>query len=86
MTAEAKQQEAYVPKKIEAVGLWDKLRRELSNAERIKISSGLDGEDNIYSAAKVFDRLLKTRCAQVLDGSMSARAAWRAMKRDASRL
>ena len=76
---------AYVPKKIEAVGLWDKLRRELSNAERIKISSGLDGKDNIYSAAKVYDRLLKTRYAQVLDGSMSARAAWRDMKRDASK-
>ncbi|MFT7593342.1 MAG: hypothetical protein ACI8R4_000655 [Paracoccaceae bacterium] len=70
-------------RQIRGGGFMAKLSRELSNLHRVKMSTALDGEDTILTAARTCDRVLGDLFEDVQTGRISRAKAWRQLARAA---
>jgi len=75
----ASAQDGKTPRK----NLADKIRRELSNVWKVKVSGAQNGENTILSAVNMCDTVLSDNYANVLSGKMSRAQAWAKLRKNA---
>ena len=65
-------------------GIAEKIRREISNTSRLKVSGTKNGENTIETVCQVIDNFLGDEFGQVLEGRKSKASLWNTAKKRVS--